>query len=106
MGLSVCVSVCLSGKPHLTTSGASVHPETDVTYSTGNEGKKFVGYSFVVEIQQSLRRTAYVRLSIFPVHVLTNEARQLACVCELTSKHGGNYANHRLWLNWQAKDNL
>ena len=38
MGLSVCLSV----KPHLT-SGAFVHPEIDVTYSTGNEGQKICG---------------------------------------------------------------
>ena len=40
----VVVSVCLSVKSHLT-SGASVHPENAVTYSTGNGGKKFVGFS-------------------------------------------------------------
>ena len=40
----MCVSVCLSIKPHLT-SGAPVRPEIDVTYSTGNEGQKFVGIS-------------------------------------------------------------
>ena len=35
----VYLSVCLSVKPHLT-SGASLHPEINVTYATGNEGKK------------------------------------------------------------------
>ena len=34
---SVCLSVCLSGKSHLT-SGASVHPENAVTDSAANEG--------------------------------------------------------------------
>ena len=32
----------MSVKPHLT-SGASVRPEIDVTYSTGNEGQKICG---------------------------------------------------------------
>ena len=35
----VCVSVCLSVKSHLT-PGASVCPETSVTYSAGNGGHK------------------------------------------------------------------
>ena len=38
----VCLSVCLSVKPHLT-SGAFVCPKIDVTYSTGNEGQKICG---------------------------------------------------------------
>ena len=33
---SVCLSVCLSVNRNLT-SGASVRPEKDITYSTGNE---------------------------------------------------------------------
>ena len=41
---SVCRSVCLSVKAHLT-SRASVRPENAVTYSAGNEGQKFVGFS-------------------------------------------------------------
>ena len=39
---SVCVSVCLSVKSHLT-YGASVRPENAVTYSAGNEGQKIRG---------------------------------------------------------------
>ena len=39
MGLSVCLSVCLSVRSHLT-YGESVRPENAVTYSAGNEGKK------------------------------------------------------------------
>ena len=39
LGLSVCLSVCLSVKSHLT-YGASVHPEKAVTYSAGNKGQK------------------------------------------------------------------
>ena len=42
MGLSVCVSVSLSVKSHLT-YGASVHPENAVTYSAGNEGQNICG---------------------------------------------------------------
>ena len=42
VGLSVCLSVCLSVKSHLT-YGASVHPENAVTYSAGNEGQKNCG---------------------------------------------------------------
>ena len=38
----VCLSVCLSVKSKLT-SGASVRPETSVTYSTGNKGQKIYG---------------------------------------------------------------
>ena len=40
----VCVCVCLSVKQHLTYE-ASVRPENAVTYSAGNEGQKFVGFS-------------------------------------------------------------
>ena len=39
---SVCVSVCVSVKSHLT-YGASVRPENAVTYSAGNEGQKICG---------------------------------------------------------------
>ena len=39
---SVCLSVCLSVKSHLT-NGASVRSENVVTHSAGNEGQKFVG---------------------------------------------------------------
>ena len=39
---SVCLSVCLSVKSHLT-SGASVCPENAVTYLAGNEGPKICG---------------------------------------------------------------
>ena len=44
VSLCVCVCVCLSVKSHLT-YGASVRPENAVTYSAGNEGQKFVGFS-------------------------------------------------------------
>ena len=42
---SVCVSVCLSVKSHLT-SGASVRPENTVAYSAGNGGQKICGVFF------------------------------------------------------------
>ena len=42
--VTVVGSVCVSVKSHLT-SGASVRPENAVTYSAGNEGQKFVGFS-------------------------------------------------------------
>ena len=42
--VTVVGSVCLSVKSHLT-YGASVRPENAVTYSAGNEGPKFVGFS-------------------------------------------------------------
>ena len=40
MCVCVCVGVCLSVKSHLT-SGVSVCPENNVTYSAGNGGQKF-----------------------------------------------------------------
>ena len=40
----MCVCVCVSVKSHLT-SGAPVRPETSVTYSAGNGGQKYVGFS-------------------------------------------------------------
>ena len=42
--LGLCVCVCVSVKQHLT-YGASVRPENAVTYSAGNEGQNFVGFS-------------------------------------------------------------
>ena len=78
------VCVCLFVKPYLT-SGASVSLEIDVTYSTGNEDKKLVGFSLkllrcgdpAIPPSYGIRTAA-----IFPAHALTNEACQLACVRE------------------------
>ena len=42
LGLSVCLSVCVSVKSHLT-NGASVRSENVATYSAGNEGQKICG---------------------------------------------------------------
>ena len=39
---SVCLSVCVSVKSHLT-YGASVRPENTATYSAGNEGQNICG---------------------------------------------------------------
>ena len=39
---SVCLSVCVSVKSHLT-YGASVRPENGVTYSAGNEDQNICG---------------------------------------------------------------
>ena len=40
----VCVRLCVSVNRDLT-SGASVRPENDITYSMGNEGQKIVWIS-------------------------------------------------------------
>ena len=50
----VCLSVCLSVKPH-STPGASVCPETDVTYSTSNDGQNICG---VLSETASLQRSS------------------------------------------------
>ena len=39
-------SMCLSVKSHLT-SGASVHPENTVMYSSRNGGQNFLGFSLI-----------------------------------------------------------
>ena len=50
---SVCLSVCLSVKSHLT-YGVSVRPEIDVTYSADNEGGKICGvFSETAPLQRS-----------------------------------------------------
>ena len=50
---SVCVSVCVSVKSHLT-YGASVRPENAVTYSAGNEGQNICGvFSETAPLQRS-----------------------------------------------------
>ena len=77
---SVCLSVCLSVKSHLT-SGASVRPENAVTYSAGNEGQKICGvFSETAPLQRSstpsvdghtysrpffLRKAARMRIIVF-----------------------------------------
>ena len=77
---SVCLSVCLSVKSHLT-FGASVRPENAVTYSAGNEGQKICGvFSETAPLQRSstpsfdghtysrpffLRKAARMRVIVF-----------------------------------------
>ena len=73
--------VCVSVKSHLT-SGVSVRPEIDVTYSTGNEGQKICGvFSETAPLQRSSTPSVvrpYVQSAIFKAHALTNEACQHA----------------------------
>ena len=78
-GSWVCLSVCLSVTPHLT-SGASVRPESDVTYSTGNEGQKIRGvFSQTALLRRSSTSSVvrpYVQAAIFPA-----EARmRISCI--------------------------
>ena len=52
LSFSVCLSVCVS-VPHLT-SGASVRPEIEVTYSTANEGQNICDdFSETASLQRS-----------------------------------------------------
>ena len=66
---SVCLSVCVSVKSHLT-YGASVRPENAVTYSEGNEGQKICGvFSETAPLQRSNTPSVVrpcVQSAIFP----------------------------------------
>ena len=66
---SVCLSVCVSVKSHLT-YGASVRPENAVTYSAGNEGQKICGvFSETAPLQRSSTPSVVrpcVQSAIFP----------------------------------------
>ena len=66
---SVCVSVCVSVKSHLT-YGASVRPENAVTYSAGNEGQNICGvFSETAPLQRSSTPSGVrpcVQSAIFP----------------------------------------
>ena len=53
-------SVCLSVKSH-PTSGASVRPENTVTYSAGNGGQKFVGFSLKLLHSKDMELFVYLR---------------------------------------------
>ena len=60
---SLCVCVCVSVRSHLT-YGASVRPETTVTYSAGNEGQNVCGvFSETAPLQRS-STPSVVRLSV------------------------------------------
>ena len=96
----ICLSVCLSGKPHLT-SEVSVCPEIDVMYSTGNEGKNICGiFSETASLQRSsipsvVRPYVYDRWPYFThvrytceyVHTSSYEPR----VCTLVLFHYTQY---------------
>ena len=52
--------MCVSVKSHLT-SGASVRPENSVTYSVGNGGQKYVGFSLKPLHSKVIVLFAYLR---------------------------------------------
>ena len=67
---SVCVSVCLSVKSHLT-YGASVRPENAVTYSAGNEGQNICGdlpetTAFKSYAAKHERKSQYANFQTYP----------------------------------------
>ena len=67
---SVCVSVCLSVKSHLS-YGASVRPENAVTYSAGNEGQKICGdlpetTAFKSYAAKHERKSQYANFQTYP----------------------------------------
>ena len=87
---TVVGSVCLSVKSHLT-SGASAHPESDVTYSAGNE--EFVGFSLkplCYSDPASLVVRPYIQSAIFKAHALTNEACQFAVRTQVLHQQAPN----------------
>ena len=59
----VCVSVCLSVKQPLT-SGASIHPESTVTYSMGNVDRNISGVFSETALFQSYCTSCIVILSL------------------------------------------
>ena len=65
--------VCLSVKSHLT-SGAPVHPETSVTYSAGNGGQIYVGFSLKPLPSKVMALFAYLR---HPTEILQWYSAQL-----------------------------
>ena len=69
---SVCVSVCVSVKSHLT-YGASVRPENAVTYSAGNKGQKSCGvFSETAPLPRSSTPSVVrpcVQSAIFPAEI-------------------------------------
>ena len=80
---SVCVSVCLSVKSHLT-YGASVRPENAVTYSAGNEGQKICGvFSETAPLQRSSTPSVVrpcVQSAIFPCVFLVYAHAYFSCI--------------------------
>ena len=92
---SVCLSVCLSVKSHLT-YGASVHPENAVTYSAGNDqGQTICGvFSETDALQRSSTPSVVrpcVQSAIFPAestHAWT-EARDFPLVSHPSCREDG-----------------
>ena len=80
---SVCVSVCVSVKSHLT-YGASVRPENAVTYSAGNEGQKICGvFSETAPLQRSSTLSVVrpcVQSAIFPCVFLVYAHAYFSCI--------------------------
>ena len=72
--VTVVGSVCLCVHQHLT-SRASFRPETHITYSTGNEGKKICGVFF---------KTASLQRSSTPSVIRPYE--QAACTCVISMR--------------------
>ena len=78
--MCVCVvGVCV--KSNLT-PGASVHPENTVTYSAGNRGQKFVGFSLRSKVMASfalhiLRSTAVKFRALFRRQSLVKVLKRL-----------------------------
>ena len=65
--------MCVSVKSHLT-SGASVRPENSVTYSAGNGGQKYVGFSLKPLHSKVIVLFAYLR---HPTAILQRYSTQL-----------------------------
>ena len=65
--------MCVSVKSHLT-SGVSVRPETSVTYSAGNRGQKYVGFSLKQLHSQVMALFAYLQ---HPTAILQRYSTQL-----------------------------
>ena len=84
---SVCLSVCLSVKSHLT-SGAAVRPENTVTYSAGNGGRKICGdFSETVLLQRYTASCVVGYCSDIPCTFSTTEPSKGPKKAKLYLKH-------------------
>ena len=86
-GSWVCLSVCLSVKPHLT-SGASVCPEIDNTYSTSNQGQKNCGNFSEIAPLRKYTASCIVWLSVQSA-ILLCENVHAHCI-SARFEHGGS----------------
>ena len=87
----VVLCVCLSVKSKLT-SGASVRPETSVTYSTGNEGQNICGdFSETAPLQRYTASCVVGYCSDIPRTFSTAEPSK-----------GSKKANNRLNATWNT----